>query len=79
MDIATASFDKTAVLWNIKGDQLVKFEGHLNEIKQAEFSRDGQFILTSAEDATAKLWGIDGFLIKTFGYYDAERYISATF
>ena len=58
---------------------MITFKGHSDEINQAEFSSDGQYILTASEDATAKLWNVDGSLIKTFGESDRVDYTSATF
>ncbi len=55
------------------------FIGHSGEINQAEFSKNGKYILTASEDATAKLWNLDGSLIKTFGETNSVEYTSATF
>lgn len=54
-------------------------KGHTDEINQAEFSINGQYILTAGEDATAKLWKIDGSLIKSFGENNKVEYTSAPF
>jgi WD40 repeat protein len=78
-NIVTASFDKTAVLWELNGKLITTFNDHTNDINQAEFSENGQYILTGSEDATAKLWNIDGTLIKTFGENNSVEYTSATF
>ena len=52
---------------------------HSSGISSASFSPDGKNILTASEDATAKLWNIDGSLIKTFGVGGRVEYTSATF
>ena len=77
--ILTGSFDKNAPLWNLNGELLTTFKGHLDEINQAELLTNGQHILTASEDVTAKLWNIDGSLIKTFGESGRVEYTSATF
>lgn len=77
--ILTASFDRTAALWNLNGELLATYSGHSDEINQAEFSSNGQYILTAGEDATAKLWSLNGSLIKSFGENDQVDYTSATF
>jgi WD40 repeat protein len=66
-------------LWTLEGIRLATFEGHTDKINQLESSSDGLSILTAAEDATARLWDIEGRLVKTFGLEDKVDYTSATF
>ena len=57
--IVTASFDKTARIWDAKtGQQLAKFEGHRGEVLCAAFSPDGGQIVTASQDGTARLWQV---------------------
>jgi WD40 repeat protein/nucleoside phosphorylase/energy-coupling factor transporter ATP-binding protein EcfA2 len=55
--IVTASWDKTARLWEAGSGQLLNvLEGHTKGINNAVFSPDGQRIVTASEDKTARLW-----------------------
>jgi WD40 repeat protein len=77
--LLTASFDKTAVIWNLKGTPILILKGHTGEINQAEFSSDGNYILTGSEDGTARLWNTKGKLIKTFEEKAETDYTAAIF
>ncbi|MEH1871121.1 AAA-like domain-containing protein, partial [Nostoc sp.] len=39
--ILTASFDKTARLWDLQGKEIAKFQGHEDWVRSASFSPDG--------------------------------------
>ncbi|NOG46841.1 MAG: hypothetical protein HND50_16485 [Calditrichaeota bacterium] len=75
----TASFDKTLALWTTDGELISSFAAHSGEIAKAEFSKDGQYILTASEDATVKIWKSNGTLIKTIGEIGKVVYKAATF
>jgi len=64
--ILTASADRTARLWDIKGNLLVELRGHERLITSTSFSPDGKKILTASEDRTARLWDIKGNLLVEF-------------
>jgi WD40 repeat protein len=66
----------TARLWDANtGQQLAVFIGHKGIIKYAEFSPDGQHIVTASEDNTAGLWDTTGQLISVFaGHSDSIWY-----
>ena len=67
--ILTASADKadkTARMWDIKGNLLTVFRGHEKGLRRAVFSPDGRQILTTSEDKTARLWDIQGNLLTEF-------------
>jgi WD40 repeat protein len=58
--ILTASSDKTAKVWDIKGNLLATLSGHQGSVNNASFSPDGRQILTASSDNTAKVWdGVD--------------------
>jgi len=55
--VVTASFDKTARLWNAENGQPIdKPMEHEKEVVSAQFSPDGQRVITVSEDDTARLW-----------------------
>jgi WD40 repeat protein len=54
--IATASWDKTARLWNLQGKMLHELKGHQEAVNSVSFSPDGKTIATASSDKTARLW-----------------------
>ena len=72
--IVTASYDKTAGVWDISsGAETAVLKGHEGAVERAEFSPDGSRILTAARDGTARLWNaISGeqlFILQPVGNY----------
>jgi WD40 repeat protein len=63
--IVTASVDKTADLWDLKGKCIATLLGHTNYVNSAVFSPDGKSILTASSDNTAKLWDLSGKCLAT--------------
>ncbi|MEH1930867.1 WD40 repeat domain-containing protein [Nostoc sp.] len=61
--IVTASSDKTAKVWDAKGNLLADLKGHKHEVTSAIFSPDGQRIVTASSDKTAKVWDTKGNLL----------------
>jgi WD40 repeat protein len=58
--ILTASYDKTARLWDPNGKPLATLQGHTSSVNSAVFSPDGGRILTASLDRTARLWDSAG-------------------
>lgn len=55
--LATASYDKTAALWDAQtGARLATFAGHTEGLWSAALSPDGTRVLTAAGDKTARVW-----------------------
>lgn len=54
--LLTASVDRTARLWNSRGQGVAILRGHQDALLDAVWSRDGQRILTLSSDKTARLW-----------------------
>jgi WD40 repeat protein len=55
--IVTASWDKTARVWNTSSGQLLAtLQGHSGFVESAVFSPDGQRIATASFDETARVW-----------------------
>ena len=70
--ILTASWDKTAKVWDAASGKLVASFAHQGFVWHAEFSPDGARILTASADKTAKLWdAASGELIASFAHKDA--------
>jgi len=66
--IITASGDNTVRLWNPDGEELVVFKGHTNRVLFADFSFDGNYLLTKSPwwDSSCRLWDLKGNEIKVF-------------
>jgi WD40 repeat protein len=55
--VVTASFDKTARIWNAKtGQTLIILNGHTGEVHRAVFNFDGSRVVTASADNTARIW-----------------------
>ncbi len=64
--ILTGSYDDTAILWDLEGNEIKIFEGHKGNVNSVAFSNNGEYILTGSADNTAKLWNMEGKEIQTF-------------
>ena len=62
----TASWDKTARLWDRQGNLLAVLGGHEDGFILAEFSPDSRQILTVDKDDTARLWDTSGKLLVVY-------------
>ncbi|TGQ69336.1 hypothetical protein EN829_029460 [Mesorhizobium sp. M00.F.Ca.ET.186.01.1.1] len=72
--IVTASYDKTAAVWDVSsGAETAVLKGHEEALERAKFSPDGSRILTAARDGTARLWdavsGEQLFILRPVGNY----------
>ena len=55
--IVTASWDKTARIWDVaSGKEIAVLRGHDGGLYSAAFSRDGSRIVTASMDKTARIW-----------------------
>jgi WD40 repeat protein/serine/threonine protein kinase len=53
----TASYDKTARIWDVStGQQTMLLVGHAGRVTSANFSADGRHIVTASVDKTARTW-----------------------
>jgi WD40 repeat protein len=64
--------DKTACLWDLKGNVLQIFKGHDGIIYSVAFSPDGKSILTGSGDRTARLWDLEGNVLQVFKGHEFE-------
>jgi WD40 repeat protein len=62
------SHNQTVFLWNVETGQAVTaiahkefftLTGHRDGVKSAEFTADGQFVVPTSRDGTARLWPTD--------------------
>ncbi|XXT20325.1 protein kinase [Sorangium sp. So ce429] len=59
--IVTASWDRTARVWNADGTgEPLILRGHTDRVSSAAFSPDGKRIVTASDDKTARVWSADG-------------------
>ncbi|MGH3683705.1 MAG: TIR domain-containing protein, partial [Pseudonocardiaceae bacterium] len=60
--LATASFDGTARLWDVRDPHrpaaLGTLTGHTNAVNSVVFSPDGHTLATASDDQTARLWDV---------------------
>ena len=57
--ILTSGDDYTAIMWNSAGDSINVYKEHTNSVRTANFNFDGQRVITSSWDKTAKIWNLD--------------------
>ena len=70
--IATASADKTALIWDATGQPLFALTDHTAAINAVAFSPNGQWIATGSADNSVRLWDAGGAPMHTFtGHTDA--------
>jgi len=70
--ILTASWDKTAKLWDAASGGLIASFAHQGSVWRGTFNQDGTRILTASVDKTAKLWDtVSGKLITSFDHQGA--------
>ncbi|XP_056685916.1 U4/U6 small nuclear ribonucleoprotein PRP4-like protein [Spinacia oleracea] len=58
-NVATASADRTAKLWNTDGTLVRTFEGHLDRLARIAFHPSGKYLGTTSFDKTWRLWDIE--------------------
>ncbi|CAA0842939.1 U4/U6 small nuclear ribonucleoprotein PRP4-like protein [Striga hermonthica] len=57
--LATASADRTARLWNHDGLALRTFKGHLDRLARIAFHPSGKYLGTASFDKTWRLWDVE--------------------
>jgi WD40 repeat protein/energy-coupling factor transporter ATP-binding protein EcfA2 len=76
--ILTASWDKTAKLWDSRSGKLIMTFAHNAAVNTAKFSSNGTRVVTASADKTAKVWDASsGRLLCLFKHED--NVIDATF
>lgn len=67
---ASAASDSTVLLWNINGDLIIKIP-HPRWVSSVDFSPDGTKLLTGCMDGIARLWDMEGEILKTIEIEDS--------
>ena len=67
----SVSIDKTAILWNTKGERINVLKGHSDMVNDADFSPDGKHIITCSYDFTLRLWDIQGKELQVYPIHSA--------
>jgi len=59
--LATASFDKTINLWNVRGENenYMMLEGHKNAVLDIDYSPDGLVLASCSADTVVGLWDVE--------------------
>jgi WD40 repeat protein len=72
--LASASFDSTAIVWDLEQKKLLhQLRGHRGILHGVAFTPDGERVVTASEDMTLKLWSVrDGREIATMTGHKAK-------
>jgi toxoflavin biosynthesis protein ToxC len=63
--IATAGDDGRVILWEKATGKSVSSSSHDDVVNDCAFSRDGEYLVTSSDDWTARLWSVPDLSLKT--------------
>lgn len=77
--LLTTSKDGKAMLWNRKGDALLRLSGHNDEVRSAIFSNDGLYVITASRDRLLRVWQMsNGDLVDTIQVSDNPHRLAMT-
>jgi WD40 repeat protein len=73
--LATCSYDRQIILWNVASGQLVRtLTGHNAAVFELAFSHDGSILASASADGTVKIWRADtGERLDTLGQPEGEQ------
>ena len=74
--ILTVSQDDTMRLWKADCTPLAIMTGPRDDITEAHFSPDGKWIVSAAEDSTARLYDLKGKLIEVLDHHGRVKTIT---
>ncbi len=72
--LLTGSDDRTARLWDINGNMVQVFRGHILPVWSVAFSPDGSTVMTGSADVTARLWDLQGNCLQVFSGHTGGVY-----
>jgi WD40 repeat protein len=58
--LVTVGGDKKALLWNRKTGRPTELSGHTDALNRVAFSPDGEWVVTTSQDKTARVWQVVG-------------------
>ena len=71
---------KVVRLWNVYGELLTQYEGHVDKVTSVDFSEEMPWVLTASVDGTVKVWDLEGEELYSYTNYtklnEAEQYAS---
>lgn len=76
--LATGATDGLARIWDLLGDEPITYP-HGDVVRQAEYSADGQQIITAGDDKSAKIWAADSGRQNGDALQHDEKVIAASF
>ena len=76
--VTSGSFGQLMV-FDTEGNRLATMKGHDEDVYHASFSPDGTLIASAGGDNTARIWSVDGHLIKIIELYEDPRFSSSMF
>ncbi|WP_424098043.1 caspase family protein [Moorena producens] len=77
--IATAGLDgetNGVRLWNLSGDKLAEFKGHIGTVSEVIFSPDGNLLATTGSDGTVRIWDLSGQQLAQFEAGEEQEVVS---
>ena len=66
--IASGDDDNLVKIWDLDGNELMRFIWHLDWILKVRFSEDDKFIISGSFDYSIKIWSLEDRCEK-FGFY----------
>ncbi|MGD9633462.1 MAG: WD40 repeat domain-containing protein, partial [Pirellulales bacterium] len=59
--LATGAADNSVRLWDVEsGDELRKFDGHVDRVSYVDFAPDGKTLASASWDGTVLMWDVEG-------------------
>ncbi|MGB7522326.1 MAG: hypothetical protein WA896_22075 [Spirulinaceae cyanobacterium] len=75
--LASAGYDNTVRLWNLRGEKLKTLKGHTDSVAHLSFNPTGEIIATTTWDKTIQLWRLDDTLLHSLeGHQDRVTSVS---
>ncbi len=57
--LASCSSDKTIIIWCLNNSrELLKLEGHMNQVMCVAFSNHGRFLASGGDDHKIRIWNL---------------------